>query len=256
MSDDLLRSVMDLMLLVVGALVLAGVMRGLVALSQLLPVRQSVRDAMLRFAPLVGLTVAIAYSASAVAVLLAREPAFAAVLVALIVALVAFAWAPLYDLVGGIAFRLGRVCREGDVIQVGEIEGRVLRIGVRALVVHTRTGDEAVVPYGRISRGALRRTQSIAGAHLHTFFVEVPPGESFPVFKRRVVQAAMRSHWASVIHEPKVVLAADGRVEIGAYALDADHAPALEAAIRGQMSSGRPAAVIKVPELPTANLQS
>ena len=257
MSDYLLRSGLDLLLLVVGGLLVAGLLRGLVVLSQLLPVRQSVRDGVVRFAPLVGLTVAIAYAASAVAVLLAREPEFATVLVAFMVLLIAFAWAPLHDLVSGVVFRLGRVCREGDVVRAGDVEGRVLRVGVRALVLHTKRGDEAVVPYGKIARGALRRTQTVAGAHLHTFFVDASAAESFADFKARVVRAALRSHWASVVHEPKIVLGEDGRVEVGVYALDADHAPALETEMRRTLASARTIAdVARMPERAPAKLQS
>ncbi len=250
MSDYLFRSMLDLVVLVLGALLLSALMRGVVSLLQILPVRQGIRDAVGRLAPLVGVTVAIAYATSAVAVLLARDREFATVLVALIVVLAAFAWAPLYDLVSGVAFRMGRVCREGDVIQVGDIEGRVLRVGLRALVVTTRSGDEAVVPYGKIGRGALRRSQSVRGAHLHTFFVDLPPDEAFPAVKQRLVRAALRCHWASVIHEPKVVLAPDGRAEVSVYALDADHAPALEAAVRRVLDARRPGPVT-IPRFPT-----
>lgn len=254
MREHLLASMLDLLLLVLGALVLAGLLRAVVSLLRILPVGRTARDAIDRFAPLAGVALAIAYTTSAVAVLLAREPGFASIFVALIVLLVAFAWAPLYDLVSGVAFRLGRVCREGDVVVIGDLKGRVVRIGLRSVVIHTQRGDEAVVPYARIARGALSRTQSLAGAHLHTFFIPMPEEESFPELKQRVVHAAMRCHWASVVHEPKVVLDADGRVEVSVYAIDADRAPALEAAVREVLATERASAATAIPGLPSAKL--
>jgi small-conductance mechanosensitive channel len=240
----------ELLLLVGGALLLAAAFRAVVKLLELLPLGQNVRNAIERFTPLVGLTLALAYATAAVAFLLTHEPQSAAILVVLVVLVLAFAWAPLYDLIGGVAFRLGGTCRAGDTVEIGDIKGRVLRIGLRAIVLHTRTGDEALIPYSRINRGALRRMQSLVGAHIHTFTISLPPGESFLDVKQRIVHAALRNHWASVVHEPKVLPEAEGRVEVSVYALDADHVPTLEAAVRRAVSDVRATTDFTAPAAP------
>jgi hypothetical protein len=236
----LLRSVFDLTLLAGGAVLLVALLRMVTFSFDVLPVPVRLRDGLRRFAPVIGLTMLVAYVASGVAVLLAREPEFAAVLVSIVVVLVMFAWAPLYDLIAGVAFRFGRRCQVGDHVRVGDVEGRVIDIGMRALVVQTREGDEAVVPYGKISRDTLRRTQSVTGAHVHAFVLEQPADVEFARFKQHVVRAAMRSHWASVVHEPKLTRREGQTVEVNIYALDADHAPVVEAAVRKSLEQGVP----------------
>jgi hypothetical protein len=240
MSEYLLRSVFDLVLLTMGAVALVALLRLATFFLRVIPAPMRVRESMQRFAPVFGLTVLIAYVASGVAVLLAREPEFAAVLVSLVVVLVMFAWAPLYDLIGGVAFRFSRLCREGDHVRVGEIDGRVLEIGMRSLVVQTRQGDEAVLPYGKINRQTLRRTQSVIGAHVHAFVIDQSPDDDFASLKRHIIRSASRCHWASVVHEPKVERRDDNKVEVSVYALDADHAPEVETAVRKALAEGIP----------------
>ncbi len=236
MTEALIRSVIDLTLLTLGAVALITVLRVIAFLFGVLPVPMRIRQALQRFAPVLGLTVLVAYVASGLALLLTREPEFAAVLLSLVAVLVVFAWAPLYDLIGGVAFRFGGLCREGDQVRVGDVEGSVLEIGMRSLVVQTRQGDEAVVPYSKITRETLRRTQSLSGAHVHAFVIEAPEKTDFSTLKRDLIQAALRCHWASVVHAPKVELREGGAIEVSVYALDADHAPIVEAAVRKFLS--------------------
>lgn len=238
MTEYLFRSVVDLTLLTLGAVFLTGLLQLIGFLFRVVPAPARVRDALQRFAPVLGLTVLIAYIASGVAALLAREPAFAAVVVSLIGMLVVFSWSSLYDLISGVAFRFGRLCRVGDHVRVGDVEGRVLDVGMRSLIVQTPEGDEAVVPYGKISRETLRRTQSVSGAHVHAFSIEQPTGVDFSTLKRHVIRSAMRCHWASVVHEPKVERRERESIEVSIYALDADHAPVVEAAVRRALARG------------------
>lgn len=238
MTAYLFRAVVDLTFMTLGAVVLIGVLQAIAFLFRVLPAPARVRDGLQRIAPVLGLTVLVAYIAAGVAVLLAREPEFAAVLVTLIGLIAVLAWAPLYDLISGVAFRFGRLCRVGDHVSVGDVEGRVLDVGMRALVVQTPEGDEAVMPYGKISRQTLRRTQSVSGAHVHAFAIERPEGVDFVTLKRHVVRSAMGCHWASVVHEPKVERRDRGAIEVSVYALDADHAPVVEAAVRRALVSG------------------
>ncbi len=240
MTEYLFRSIVDLTFLTLGAVALIGVLQLVAFMFRVIPAPARVRDGLQRFAPVLGLTLLVAYVASGIAALLAREPAFAAVLVSLIGILVLLSWASLYDLISGVAFRFGRLCRVGDHVRVGDVQGRVLEVGVRSLVVQTPEGDEAVLPYGKISRQTLRRTQSVSGAHVHAFAIDQPPGVDFVSLKRHVVSSAMRCHWASVVHEPKVERRERETIEVSIYALDADHAPVVEAAVRQALAAGVP----------------
>lgn len=242
-TERLLAAIGDLATWVLGGLLLAWVLRLLVALVAMgpsTPRAMRIRASVLRFAPVVELTVAVAYVASALVALRAQEPAFAWTLIALCATLVAFSWSSLHDLVLGVAFRVARVCQVGDQVRVDDVEGRVLEVGTRALVLQTREGDEAVVPWGRVGRRTLRRTQSVSGAYVHAFVLDEPAGEGFADLKLRVIAAAMRSHWASAVHEAKVERRPGGQVEVSVYAHDADHAPIVEAAVRRALAEGVP----------------
>lgn len=245
MIQTLLRFVLDLTVLTVGAVVLFAGLRMLGFLVRVLPVPTRLRETLRRFAPVLGLTVLVAYAAASLTLLYLRV-GYVAVLV--LAALVAFGWAPLYDVISGVAFRFGGSCREGDQVKVGDVEGRVLEVGMRSLVVQTRQGDEAVVPYGKIIHQTLRRTQSLSGAHVHAFVIEAPAGKDFSSLKRDVIQAAVRCHWASVVHAPKVERREGNTVEVSVYALDADHAPLVESAVRASLG-GQPLSTAAVDRL-------
>ncbi|MEM9456527.1 MAG: mechanosensitive ion channel domain-containing protein [Myxococcota bacterium] len=231
-TEYLIGAIGDLTAWVLGGLVLFWLLRLLAFLLEMSPLPPRLRTSLLRFAPVVDLVVAVAYVASALVELMAAEPEFAWILIALVVTLVAFSWSALYDIVLGVVFRVARVCQVGDLVQVDEIDGRVLKVGARALVLQTRDGDEAVVPYGRIGRRTLRRTQSVSGAYVHSFVLEPPVGREFAELKQQVIEAAMRSHWASAVHQAKVERRAGGLVEVSIFSHDADHAPIVEQAVR------------------------
>lgn len=239
-AQHLLGAIGELAAWVLGGLLLAWLLRLLVALVEVGPMSPRLRTSMLRFAPVVELTVAVAYVTSAVVALRADEPAFAWTLIALVATLVVFSWSSLYDVVLGVAFRIAQVCQVGDQVRVDDVEGRVLEVGTRALVLQTREGDEAVVPWGRVGRRTLRRTQSVSGAYVHSFMLDEPAGEGYADLKRRVIAAAMRCHWASAVHEAKVERRVGGQVEVSVYAHDADHAPLVEAAVRRVLAQGEP----------------
>lgn len=236
-TEYLIGAIGDLAAWVLGGLVLFWLLRLVNFLVRMSPLPPRLKTSLLRVAPIVELVVAVAYVASALVELLEAEPEFAWVLIALVITLVVFSWSALYDLVLGVVFRVGQVCQVGDLVQVDDIDGRVLAVGARALVLQTRDGDEAVVPYGRIGRRTLRRTQSVSGAYVHSFVLEQPVGQGFAELKRRVVEAAMRSHWASAVHEAKVERRVGGTVEVSVFAHDADHAPLVEAVVRQALSS-------------------
>ncbi|MEM7156142.1 MAG: mechanosensitive ion channel domain-containing protein [Myxococcota bacterium] len=239
----LLEAVGHLALLLLGGVALVWLLRSLGALARISPLPWRIKTALLRLAPAAELILAVAYVASSLAFLLNNDREFGWMVAALVLALVLFSWSALYDLVCGVAFRVALVCRPGDLVQVEDVEGRVMVVGARALVLQTRQGDEAVVPYGWIARRTLRRTQSVSGAYVHAFELDQEAGAGFADLKRTVIEAAMRSHWSSVVHEPKVERRGGTKIEVTVYAHDADHAPLVEAAVR-KVLVGREAAQV------------
>jgi len=230
--NALLQATGHLALLLLGGVALSWLLRLVELLVRISPMPESLKSTLLRFAPAAELIVALAYVASGLAFLLGNDREFAWTVMALVLALVVLSWSSLYDLACGVAFRVAQSCQVGDMVRVGEVEGRVLEIGTSALVLQTRRGDEAVVPYGSIARQTLRRTQSVSGAYMHTFELHDTADEEFAALKQEVIEAALRSHWASVVHIPKLERREGAKVEVTIYAMDADHAPLVEATVR------------------------
>lgn len=243
--------------LVLGAVAVIALLKGVGRLLGYLWIPDPVRDALERGGPLVGVVVVLAYLAFGFLVIFEREEHFAWVVLGLSLLFVAFAWSPLYDLISGVAFRASRVCRHGDHIRVGDVEGRVVRVGTRVLVVRTRSGDEAVLYYGRLVRDAFRRTQSLTGAHVHSFTVDAPAPDELVRFRRLVMRATSLCHWSSILHRPRFEATEDGKLEISVYALHRDYAPMVEAAVRQALTvSTPPTAPIRRPSVPALKLPS
>ncbi len=227
--------------LVLGAVAMITALKGVGSLLRYVWLPESVRDGLERGGPLVGVVAVLAYLAFGFLVIFEREEHFAWVILGLTLVFVAFAWSPLYDLISGVAFRASRVCRIDDQIRVGEVEGRVTRVGTRVLVVRTRSGDEAVLYYGRIVRDAFRRTQSLTGAHVHSFIVDAPPPQRLAEFRRLVTRAALRCPWSSILHPPRFEPASGDCLEISVFALHRDYATLVEAAVHGAIAAKEPA---------------
>ncbi len=243
MTSYLLQAMGELALLLLGGVLVAWLMRSAEQLVQLSPLPPSVKASVLRYMPALELVVAVAYLASGLAVLTVHEPIFASILITLVLLIIIFAWPSLYDLISGVFFRVRQPCEVGDSVRMDDVEGRVVEVGTRGLVLQTREGDEAMIPYGRLARQTLRRTQLVSGTHIHAFQVQPPAGKDFAEIKRLVLQATIQCHWASVIHEPKVERRATF-IEVSVYAHDVDHAPHVEAAVRAALGSATPAPAI------------
>jgi potassium efflux system protein len=54
------------------------------------------------------------------------------------------------NFVSGLIVLFERPVKVGDTIQIDDIVGRVLRIGIRATVIHSTTGAEVIIPNGKL----------------------------------------------------------------------------------------------------------
>ncbi len=226
--------------MVLGVLVLLGLLRLIGAGLRLAPLAPWARSISDRLAPLGALAVMAGYVSFIALELLLRERAFFWVLLGLGGLILVMGWAALYDLIAGVIVRATVLCQPGDHLAIGDVEGRVTRMGMRVLVLRSRSGDEAVIPYGRISWSVVRRTQSVRGAYVHAFTLDSPDLEQLPLLRRVVVEAALRSHWCAIVHTPKIEARQDGQLEVTIYAQHVDYAPLVEAAVRKAVAKALP----------------
>ncbi len=233
------------LLLLLGLLVLIGLLRALGIALDYVPVSADRRETLARARPLLGTIFVLLYVLFAAGVVFKAHPGQLPLVLALVVlGFVIASWSAVRDVVSGVFLKAARVCRVGDHVRVGNVEGRVERMGLSVLVIETREGDEAVLPYSSVQRQSLLRTPVIDNVAPHVFRVDPPEGLALPKLRALVCQHALGSHWASIAREPDLEMTADGTLEITVFALDADHAPDVEAAVRQALEQRASDAVV------------
>lgn len=214
---------------------------GLLALARvvldLTPMSPAWRSRVGRARPVVALLVVVLYALYATRALFGAERRALPFAVAVVVAgVLAASWSTLRDLLGGVSLKAGRVFQTGDRVRIGDVEGRVARLGYRAVVVETARGDEAVIPYGRVLADTLVRTHTPGSVVPHEFHVELPPRLGYRAASALIRRAALLSHWSSVARDPELRL--DGTVlHVTVFALDRDHAPEVEDSVRAALGA-------------------
>lgn len=221
------------LMLLVGLVLLVGILRVLGVALDYVPVGTDRREALARARPLAGTAIVLLYVLFAAGVVFKEHPAQLPLALAfVVVGFVVASWTVVRDVVSGVFLKAGRVCRVGDHVRVGGVEGRVERMGLSVLVIETRDGDEAVLPYSSVARQSLLRTPVIDSVAPHVFRVERPAGLSIVELRSLVRQHALNCHWASIAREPDVETTEDGTLEVTVFSLDADHSPDVESAVR------------------------
>jgi hypothetical protein len=75
------------------------------------------------------------------------------------------------------------------------------------------------------------------GMALHVFRMKVRADSSIGDVRRVARESALLCHWASVVRDPELVAVGPSEFEITVFALDRDHAPEVEAAVRRALGS-------------------
>lgn len=235
---DIHASGWDLLSSVALAVVLYGLLRVARFAIDVVPVAGHRRESLRRAFPIVSGAAGVLYLLVAAGLLFERYPQHFPVAVAVILGLtIAASWFAVKDLVSGIFLKAGRVCRVGDYVRVGDVQGRVQRMGHRVLVVETARGEEAILPYSRIAHQAVLRTPVAERGTLHVFELSLPNRSPVAETKHRIRESALRSHWAALAREPEIAVLDADRFEVTIYALDADHVREVEDAVRRSLGA-------------------
>lgn len=225
--------------LLLGLLV-AALVRGARFAIDVAPALAPRREALTRAFPLVAAAIGVLYLLFAAGLVFERYPQHFPIAVAVILGVtIAASWFAVKDLVSGIVLRAGRVLRVGDRVRAGALEGRVLRMGHRVLVVETARGEEAIVPYSALAREAVVRAPLGARVVPHTFTLVTARDLSVPETKATIREAALVCHWAALGRDPEVVPLDGDRFEVTIYALDADRVRDVERAVRSAVETPR-----------------
>lgn len=209
-------------------------------LVDVLPFSDDRRASLSRLRPLVGLLLLLIFSLFAAHTLFERYPDILPL--ALLLVLVAFFTASrnqLRDFFAGVAIRAENSCQIGDHIRVGEVSGRVIELGPRAITLETTEGDKALLPYSEASRLPLVQTRLKKGGASHTFELELPDSIPFPTASAVIEGAAFSHHWSSIARPPEVHRSSDQRIEVTVYSLTSEHVAEIEAAVRQALGKAR-----------------
>ena len=186
---------------------------------------------------------ALVYGLFAARILFAGEPTLVAL--AMVLVMVAFtmaSWGALRDLVSGVFVKVGQVCRVGDHVRIEQTSGRVARMGLRVMVIETSDGDEAIIPYAKISKSRLTRTPPEDGVSPHVFRIALE-GASAAELRTRIRRSALLCHWSAAAREPEVIVTGD-HLEVTVYGVDPIRGPDIEKAVRTALGRER---AIKAP---------
>ncbi len=198
---------------------------------ELLPFSRDRRDAIARSSPVIATIVIFLFAIFAARTLFDGD-ALPFAMVLLFVGFAAASWGAIRDFVSGVVLKAEDVCNVGDDVRIGGVEGRISKLGLRALTLQTHEGETAIVPYATIARESIVKTETVARGAAHVFGVRIAPAHSPAAARALVRRAALGSHWASIVREPEVAAGPDGELKVTIFALDLDHAPEVEAAVR------------------------
>jgi small-conductance mechanosensitive channel len=144
--------------------------------------------------------------------------------VVLLVAVLAIAAPLLRDLLAAVMISFEGRHRIGDDVRVAGLEGRVIELGLRSVVVRRRDGSECGIPNSRFMAAEVVRLNLPSGEAPLEFEVAIAPGRDVEHARHEVVQAALLSPFAAPGSLPEVfVVATEGpqlRLRVRAYVFD------------------------------------
>jgi small-conductance mechanosensitive channel len=147
-------------------------------------------------------------------------------------------WGELRNALEGVYLRLGRSFNVGERVEIAGVQGRVHRMGARALVLETVDGQLALIPYRIVASSMMRREPFGRQSAFHVFRVPIPG--TIPELERAAHEAALLCHWSSRRRMPQVTATDDGHLDITVFPVDASHVTEIETdgAQRSRVTAG------------------
>lgn len=233
MTSDWLRPEVQLALLGGGGLLLVVLLLSIGRVVSTVPMKRSRRQLWVRLQPLLALFSLFAYAAFVTRVVLGEDGGLQPVAFILLGASVAGAgWFALRDFVAGVVLKASKFCQIGDTLRIGDLSGRVEQLGLRALTLETSQGGQAIVPYSQIAGRSVVRTPAVEGVAMHVFEVQASEGCELPKLRSAITEAALLSHYASIVREPLIKPLGEQRFEVTVFSLHSDYSSEIEAAVR------------------------
>jgi hypothetical protein len=231
--DLLDGSGLSLALALLGAFILAALLRSTSKVIYWLPMSRRGLSRARQWLPVVATSVSILYVVVAARWLLNDIPYRDLIPAAVLLLMVAASWKGIRDATDGLFLRATGACRPGDYVQLDGLAGRIRDLGWRFMTLETSEGHVATIPYGQVARSSLRRLPEVKHGLLHVFRLELPVFVALPLVKRGILRAALLCPWCVPKRTARIRTLEQGKaLEVTLALVDADHATEAEEVIR------------------------
>ncbi len=228
---------LDALVVFGGALALALLLRFGSAVLDALPFSRARRAFIARARPLAAATLIAIYAVIAARWVLDTSDDREWIAFAIVVGIAAAAsWNVLRNALDGIYLRAGRSFEIGDRVDIAGVQGRVHRLGARAVVLETVDGQLAIIPYRTVASAIIHREPFDQQSSFHVFRAPFPAKRAISEVKRSVREAALLCHWSSTRRLPEVTVTDHGELEITVFPVDANHVTEIERAVRAVLT--------------------
>jgi len=131
----------------------------------------------------------------------------------------------LRDALVGIGQAMGARVRRGDQVSVGNIAGRVMRVGIRSIQLKRLDGTVVDIPQRRIAAEGVQRLQMEDGGHPVTLHLPIPDDVSIQDAMEEARLAALLARHAHLGKGTVVAMTPDSPVQlqVTGHAIDAFH---------------------------------
>lgn len=145
-------------------------------------------------------------------------------------------WFLLRDVVAGIIFKLQHTLKLNQSIRVAEASGRLLRLGVTALVLESVSGERIKIPYTKLINEAVARNEASDVIESFDFSLQVPQSMTKDRWITTLQQQVLLLPWASAQRMPVVQWQEEDEsthtFDLRVYSLNAYQAQKIESHLR------------------------
>ncbi|MFW6019845.1 MAG: mechanosensitive ion channel domain-containing protein [Bacteroidales bacterium] len=115
-----------------------------------------------------------------------------------------FAWYALRDIIAGIVIKANRDLNLNDMVDIADHHGKIIRFGMRNLILETENGKNIFLPYSMIINQELIRSHPAEKILSHTFKLTTSKDRSIEQTIQEIHKTILSLPWTSRIKKPVI----------------------------------------------------
>jgi len=116
------------------------------------------------------------------------------------------AWFGLQDLIAGFIFKNNSGIKKSEHIKIGDVQGSIVKLGYRNLILDTASGNFVSLPYSKIIRQSIVRISSAEIRHSITFELKTAKVENIQKISNDISARIIMHPRSSLTEKPNVEL--------------------------------------------------